>query len=129
MTPFYGLCSTASRPLRGGSLLFTTKFPEISGTHFVDHRRIKGWVNLGATQWFWTCLYACNKSTSSLTFFLTILQRNSSLVTVSNLACLAAIKMIVSIWRNLWCLSASKKPISFSPFSLRYCKNIAKFLF
>ena len=32
---FYGWGSTASRlePLRGGSLLFTTKFPEISGTH------------------------------------------------------------------------------------------------
>ena len=34
MAPFYGRGSTASRlePLRGGSLLFTTKFPEISGT-------------------------------------------------------------------------------------------------
>ena len=34
MAPFYGLGSTASRlePLRGGSLLFTTKFPEIPGT-------------------------------------------------------------------------------------------------
>ena len=31
-------CSTASRlePLRGGSLLFTSKFPEIPGTHFID---------------------------------------------------------------------------------------------
>ena len=44
MTPFYGWGSTASRlqPLRGGSLLFTTKFPEISGTHFTDLRRMKG---------------------------------------------------------------------------------------
>ena len=42
MAPFYGWGSTASRlePLQGGSLLFTTKFPEISGTH------------LRATQWF-----------------------------------------------------------------------------
>ena len=34
MTPFYGWGSTASRqqPLRGGSLLFTTQFPEIPGT-------------------------------------------------------------------------------------------------
>ena len=34
MAPFYGWGSTASRlePLRGGSLLFTTKFPEIPGT-------------------------------------------------------------------------------------------------
>ena len=34
MAPFYGWGSTASRlePLRGGSLLFTTKFPETPGT-------------------------------------------------------------------------------------------------
>ena len=34
MSPFHVWGSTASRlePLRGGSLLFTTKFPEISGT-------------------------------------------------------------------------------------------------
>ena len=34
MAPFYGWGSTASRlePLRGGSLLFTTKFPEVPGT-------------------------------------------------------------------------------------------------
>ena len=56
MAPFYGLGSTASRlkPLRGGSLLFTTKFPEIPGTHFIDLGRMKGWVDLGPTQWFWT---------------------------------------------------------------------------
>ena len=38
MAPFYGWGSTASRlePLRGGSLLFTTKFPEVPGTHFID---------------------------------------------------------------------------------------------
>ena len=56
MAPFYGRGSTASRlePLRGGSLLFTTKFPEISGTYFTDLGRMKGWVDLGATQWFWT---------------------------------------------------------------------------
>ena len=35
-------------------------------------------------------------------------------------ACLATPKTIVSIWRNLWCLSGSKKPTSFFPFSLRY---------
>ena len=42
MSPFYGWGSTVSRlePLRGGSLLFTTKFPEISGTHFTDLVRI-----------------------------------------------------------------------------------------
>ena len=44
MAPFYGWSSTASRlqPLRGGSLLFTTKFPDIPGTHFPDLRRMKG---------------------------------------------------------------------------------------
>ena len=44
MAPFYGRGSTASRlePLRGGSLLFTTKFPEISGTHFTDLGWMKG---------------------------------------------------------------------------------------
>ena len=33
MAPFYGLGSTASRlqPLRGGSLLFTIQFSEITG--------------------------------------------------------------------------------------------------
>ena len=38
MAPFYGWGSTASRiePLQGGSLPFTTKFPAISGTHFID---------------------------------------------------------------------------------------------
>ena len=44
MTPFYEWGSTVSRlePLRGGSLLFTTKFPETPGTHFIDLGRIKG---------------------------------------------------------------------------------------
>ena len=44
MAPFYGWGSTASRlePLRGGSLLFTTKFPEIPGTHFMNLGRMKG---------------------------------------------------------------------------------------
>ena len=43
MAPFYQWGSTASRlgPLQGGSLLFTTKFPEIPGTHFIDLGRIK----------------------------------------------------------------------------------------
>ena len=41
-------------PLRGGSLLFTTKFPEIASTRFIDLERMEGWVNLGATHWFWT---------------------------------------------------------------------------
>ena len=42
MAPFYGWGSTATRlvPLRGGSLLFTTKFPDIPGTHFIDLGRM-----------------------------------------------------------------------------------------
>ena len=31
---------------------FTTKTPEISGTHLIDLGRMKGSVGLGATQWF-----------------------------------------------------------------------------
>ena len=44
MAAFYGWGSTASRlePFQGGSLLFTTKFPEIPGTHFIDLERMKG---------------------------------------------------------------------------------------
>ena len=50
MAPFYGWGSTASRlqPLPGSSLLFTIQFPGVSGTHFIDLKRMKGWVNLGA---------------------------------------------------------------------------------
>ena len=50
MAPLYGWGLTASRlePLRGGILLFTTKFPEIPGTYFTDLRNMKG--NLGASQ-------------------------------------------------------------------------------
>ena len=44
MATFYGWGSTVSRlePLRGGSLLFTTKFPEILGTHFINLGRMNG---------------------------------------------------------------------------------------
>ena len=44
MARFYGWGSTASRLelLRGGSLLFTTKFAEIPGTYFIDLGRMKG---------------------------------------------------------------------------------------
>ena len=44
MVPFLGWDSTASRleRLRGGSLLFTTKSPEIPGTDFIDLGRMKG---------------------------------------------------------------------------------------
>ena len=41
MAPFYGWGSTASRlqPLRGSSLLFTTKFPEIPGNIFIKENQ------------------------------------------------------------------------------------------
>ena len=44
MTPFYRWGSTASRlvPLRGGSLLFIVKFPDIPGIRFIDLGRMKG---------------------------------------------------------------------------------------
>ena len=47
-------CLKAVEPLRGGSLLRTTKFLEVLSTHLIDLGRLKGWVDLGATQWFWT---------------------------------------------------------------------------
>ena len=34
-------CLKATEPIQGGSLLFTTKFPKIPGTHFIDLGRIK----------------------------------------------------------------------------------------
>ena len=44
------------KQLRGSSLLFTTKFPEIPGTHLIDLGSMKGWIGFGAIQcfWFWT---------------------------------------------------------------------------
>ena len=53
---FHGQGLTASRlePLRGGNLLFTIKFLEIPCTHLIDLGRMKAWVDLQATQWFWT---------------------------------------------------------------------------
>ena len=44
MAAFYVWGSTTSRlePLRGDSLPFTTKVPEIPGTHFIDHERMQG---------------------------------------------------------------------------------------
>ena len=44
LTLFYGWGITSSRlePLRGGTLLFTTRFLEIRGAHFIDLRRMKG---------------------------------------------------------------------------------------
>ena len=37
----WGLTGSRLEPLQGGSLLFTTKFPEIPGTHFIDLGKMK----------------------------------------------------------------------------------------
>ena len=44
MATFYEWDSTASRlePLKGDILLFTTNFPEIPDTHFIDLGMMKG---------------------------------------------------------------------------------------
>ena len=44
MAPFFEWGSIASRPqpLPGGSLLYTTKFPKVPGTHFIDLGMMKG---------------------------------------------------------------------------------------
>lgn len=47
-------CLKVKKILRGDSLIFSTKSPEIPCTHLIDLWRIKGWADLGATQWFWT---------------------------------------------------------------------------
>ena len=45
-------CRKATEPLQRDSLLFNNKPPKIPGTHLSDLRRMKGWLSLGATQWF-----------------------------------------------------------------------------
>ena len=42
------------KPVYEDILLFTTKFPQIPGTNLINLGRMKGWVNLGTTEWFWT---------------------------------------------------------------------------
>ena len=56
MALFYGWGLTASRlePLPVCSLRFTTKLPEIPGTHLIDLGRMKGCVDLGTRQCFST---------------------------------------------------------------------------
>ena len=38
----WGLTTSRLESLQEGSLLFTTKFPEIPGTNFIDLKRMKG---------------------------------------------------------------------------------------
>ena len=42
----------ATVPLRGDSLLFTIKSSRVPGAHLIDLRGMKGWVELGVTQWY-----------------------------------------------------------------------------
>ena len=41
----------ATKPLRGGSLLFTIKFPEIPDAHLIYLGRVKGWVSKVINDW------------------------------------------------------------------------------
>ena len=51
MVPFYGWGSFASRvQSHYKEAVYTTKFPEIPGTHLIELRRMKPRVNPGATQ-------------------------------------------------------------------------------
>ena len=74
-------------------------------------------------------LICMQQITHSLTFFLRYCKEISSLLFWVIWASLVTPKKIESIWRNFWCLFASKKRTSFFPFSLRYCKDIANLLF
>ena len=47
-------CLRLIEPIQGDSLLFATKFPEISGTYSIDPGRMKDWVDLEVTQCFRT---------------------------------------------------------------------------
>ena len=44
----------ATEPLQGESSLFTIQFPGVPGTQLINLGRMKGWVDLAATQLFWT---------------------------------------------------------------------------
>ena len=47
-----GIQVKATEPLQGDTLLFTTKSPGVPGDHLIDFGRMKGRVDLEATQWF-----------------------------------------------------------------------------
>ena len=54
MAPFYewGEAVKSAEPLRGDSLLLTTRPPGGPGTHLIEFGKMKGCVDLGATQKF-----------------------------------------------------------------------------
>ena len=62
--------------------------------------------------------------------FLKIFHSNGKYVNLSNLGMPGHIlKMIVSVWRNLWCLFADKKSTSSFTFPLGYFRDIANLYF
>ena len=46
--------SKAAEALPGDSFLFTIQFPRVTCNQLIDLKKMKSWVDLGATQWFWT---------------------------------------------------------------------------
>ena len=50
MIPVGFNCVKTTEPLREDSLLLTTRSTEVTSTHFIDIRKMKGWVDQGATQ-------------------------------------------------------------------------------
>ena len=57
MAPFLRMrfnCLKAAEPFPRDSLLVPTKYRKIPDTDLIDIGSIKGWLSLGATQWFWT---------------------------------------------------------------------------
>ena len=75
------------------------------------------------------CLFACKKSTSSLTSFLRYCKEIANLLFWEIWACLATHTQNDGIiWRNRWHSSTGKKSTSSFMFSLRYCKDIGNLL-
>ena len=64
MAPFCGWgfnCLKTTEPLRGGSLLFTTKFPDNPGTHLILKFLLQILDQIGEGQCFGKTLIGCKK--------------------------------------------------------------------
>ena len=98
-------CLKTAKPLQGGSLLFTTKFPEILGTHLTKFGRIKGWVDLGATQLTLELPMDWESKTLTTMSLLQKLTRVkgkiSSLLEFENLVFVNKISKSVELWKML----------------------------
>ena len=73
MVPFLWMgfnCLKAAEPLLGESLLFTTKSPKVPDTHLIHSGRMKGWVNLGTIQRFWTLDWESSTLTTRLLLYI-----------------------------------------------------------